>query len=89
VIQLEYGVEGPFKAGFWRATNRESGSRTKITGKQASMISMILSGYAFKPDFHPFDAFTQESLDKGRPLLQEATAQKPERVHLPGGEKSK
>jgi hypothetical protein len=89
MIQLEYGVEGPFKTGFWRAKNTASGSTSKISGKQASMISMILSGYAFKPDFHPFDAFTQDSLDKGRPLLQEATAQKPAHIHLPGGEKSK
>ncbi len=67
MITLEYGHEGPFKSGFWKATNAQTGSQTKITGKQASMISMILTGYAFKPDFHPFDAFTQESLDAGKP----------------------
>ncbi len=72
MIALEYAVRGPFKEGYWRATNAQTGSTTQITGKQASMISMILSGYAFKPDFHPFDAFTKESLNKGRPLVQGA-----------------
>ncbi len=66
MITLEYGFEGPFKSGFWKVKNAQTGSQAKITGKQASMISMILSGYAFKPDFHPFDAFTKESLEEGK-----------------------
>lgn len=63
MIQLEHGFEGPFKTGIWRATNASTGSQTKIAGKQASLISLILSGYVLKPEFQPLDAFTKESLE--------------------------
>lgn len=74
-IVLEAGTEGPYKALFWQASTPD-GKGKRITGQQASMISMILSGYVFKPDFHPFDAFTQESLDAGsQQLIREGTSQ--------------
>jgi hypothetical protein len=80
VILLEYGFKGPLREGYWQATNAETKSKVKITGKQASMISMILSGYVFKDDFMPFDAFTEDSMADGRPLMQQATAQDSEKT---------
>ena len=75
MIILEYGCEGPLRQGYWQATNSETREVTKITGKQSSLISMILSGFKIKDDFHPFDAFTDESVEAGKPLHQMATAQ--------------
>ena len=72
---LEYGYEGPLRQGYWQATNSDTREVNKITGKQASLISMILSGYVLKDTFHPFDAFTDESVEAGSPLHQMATAQ--------------
>ena len=66
MIQLEHGFEGPFRTGFWKATNSSTGSQTKISGKQASLISLILSGYVLKDGFNPLDAFTAESLAEGK-----------------------
>ena len=75
MIILEYGAEGPLRQGYWQATNSETKSVVKLKGKQASLISMILSGYVLKDDFHPFDAFTDDSVEAGSPLHQVATAQ--------------
>ena len=75
MIILEFGCEGPLRQGYWQATNAETKEVNKLTGKQASLISMILSGYVLKEDSHPFDAFTDESVEAGKPLMQLATAQ--------------
>lgn len=66
MITLEHGFEGPFRTGYWDAVSTNSGQRKRISGKQASMISLILSGYVFRDDFTPLDAFTPESLSAGR-----------------------
>lgn len=65
VILLEHGFEGPYNAGFY-TVKLPGGRALKIEGRQASMISMILSGYEFRDAFHPMDAFTVGSLDAGR-----------------------
>lgn len=68
-VVLEYGFEGPFREGYWTAM-LSNGERKRITGKQASMISMILSGYVFQGNFQPADAFTADSLEEGRQLRE-------------------
>lgn len=64
-VVLEHGFEGPYNSGCYDVT-LPNGAKFRISGKQASMISLILSGYTIQEGFHPFDAFDRESLAKGR-----------------------
>jgi len=64
-IILEHSFEGPFNSGCYDV-RLPGGTTRRVSGRQASMISMILSGYEFKDGFLPMDAFTQESLAAGR-----------------------
>jgi hypothetical protein len=59
-IQLEPGFEGPYNAGYYDVIL--NGKKFRIRGKEASLISMLLSGYNCREDFHPFDAFTMQEL---------------------------
>lgn len=65
MILLEHSFEGPFNSGCYDV-RLPAGHTRRISGKQASMISMILAGYEFKDGFHPMEAFTAESLAAGR-----------------------
>ena len=59
-IQLEPGFEGPYNAGYYDVILGER--KFRVRGKEASLVSMLLSGYKCREDFHPFDAFTTEEL---------------------------
>lgn len=68
MLLLEHGFEGPLKSGFWLVKNTVTGDVKKLSGKEASMISLLIADnlYQFRDDFQPLDAFTESSLDKGR-----------------------
>lgn len=72
MVILEHGFEGPFKSGFWLVKDSRSGEVKKLSGKEASMISLLLADnlYQFRDDFHPLDAFTEESLEQGRAYVK-------------------
>jgi hypothetical protein len=61
VILLEHSFEGPFSTGCYDV-KLPDGKVRRISGGQASMISMILAGYDFKEDFHVLEAFKQDRL---------------------------
>jgi hypothetical protein len=65
LIQLKHGFEGPFNTGYYDVL-LPGGRSYRVSGKQASMISLLLAGYEFREDFHPMEAFTTESLASGR-----------------------
>jgi hypothetical protein len=65
VILLEHSFEGPFNSGCYDVRLPGGGTR-RVSGRQASMISMILAGYEFKDGFLPMEAFTEDSLAAGR-----------------------
>lgn len=64
-ILLEHAFEGPFNAGCYDVA-LPNGRRFRVSGKAASMVSLILSGYQLRDDFMPLDAFTHDSLAPGR-----------------------
>ncbi len=72
MIILEHSFEGPFSTGCYEVTF-PGGRKCKVGGKQASMISLILSGYQFREDFHPLGAFTGESLEPGLAAVKVVT----------------
>ena len=59
---------GPDGSGRWVFTHPETGQQRVLDGKRASILWMLLAdaGYELRPDFHPFSAFTEESLERGR-----------------------
>lgn len=65
MIQLEHSFEGPFNAGCYVA-QMPTGREVRLSGKSASMISLLLAGYQLKDDFQPLEAFTDASLAPGR-----------------------
>jgi hypothetical protein len=61
VILLEHSFEGPFSTGCYDV-KLPNGMVKRISGGQASMLSMILAGYEFRGDFHVLEAFKQDAL---------------------------
>ncbi len=61
VILLEHSFEGPFSTGCYDV-KLPDGQVKRISGGQASMISMILAGYDFREDFHVLEAFRQDQM---------------------------
>lgn len=56
MIQLEHTFEGPFNSSCYDV--KFSNDKVfRVDGKRASLISLILSGYQLRDDFHPMDAF--------------------------------
>lgn len=51
----------------WTVRNPETGESKRVEGRAASLLSMLIAqqGYELREDFHPFDAFTEESLARG------------------------
>lgn len=70
MLVLKPGVEGPFNQGVWAAVDTDTQEAMKLHGKYASLLSLLLSGYQLRDDFQPLDAFTSESLDKGRAVAK-------------------
>lgn len=64
-MQFETAYEGPFNSVCYNVT-LDDGSKVRLSGKQASLIALLVSGYRLRDDFHPFDAFEKGSLDSGR-----------------------
>lgn len=54
----------------WVVYCPHTGEQRHITGKKSALLSMILANvnYEVREDFHPFDAFTEESLKRGQPV---------------------
>ena len=69
----EHDFEGEYGSGRWLFTSTETGERKILEGKRASLLSLLLAdaGYELRPDFHPADAFTGDSLERGQPLTLE------------------
>lgn len=61
MILLEPWFEGPYNVSCYDVT-MPNGRKFTVHGKQASLLSLLLSGYVVQDDFHPFDAFSPESL---------------------------
>lgn len=64
-IVLEHSFEGPFKSGCFDVTYA-SGRKFRVSGRAASLISLILAGYRIRDDFRAMDPFTLESLAEGQ-----------------------
>lgn len=67
-LSLERDFSGPWDSAAWTVRDPESGESKRLEGKAAALLSMLIArhDYAIRDDFHPFDAFTEESLDRGR-----------------------
>lgn len=61
MIQLEPRFEGPYNVSCYDVI-MPNGRKFTVHGKQASLLSMLLSGYVVHDEFHPFDAFSAESM---------------------------
>ena len=62
MITLERNEQG------WLVKCPATGGEQQIVGKKATLLSMVLAAtdYQVRDDFHPFDPFTAESLQRGR-----------------------
>jgi hypothetical protein len=68
VLTAESDNKGEHGSGRWVFTNPETGEQKILTGKKASMLWLLLAkaDYELRLDFNVLDAFTEESLDRGR-----------------------
>ena len=68
-LTLDHDFNGEYGSGRYIVSNSESGQRKILEGKAAGLLALLLSdrGYDLREDFHPMDAFTDESLEAGRP----------------------
>lgn len=68
IMRAEKDLLGPHGSSRWVFTREETGEQRVLEGKKASLLSMLLAdaGYELRPDFSLFDAFTEESLERGR-----------------------
>lgn len=67
MLTLEHDLGGGNCSGRWLLRG-PSGETQVISGKRAALLSLLLSGmnYELRPDVHPLDLFTDESLEHGR-----------------------
>ena len=67
-LAVEHDCNGPYGSGRWVFTRPETGEQKILTGKAAGLLALLLAdqGYELRPEFRPLDAFTEESLERGR-----------------------
>lgn len=56
--------------GTWIVRSPGTGEEMTITGRKAALLSVILAtaNYQLREDFHPLDAFSEDSLKRGQPV---------------------
>jgi hypothetical protein len=68
MITVEHILNEQTQCPAWVFTHHESGETKVLDGRAGAMLSLMLStlNYELRPDFRPLDAFTEESLARGR-----------------------
>ena len=55
MYQLTHGTDGPQGTGTWVVRDESGAQVRKLAGKEASLLSLLLSGYELARGAHPLD----------------------------------